>query len=206
MRITTLVFLFSLFILVYNTATAQYLERKYISIEPTWGVMMNFEDVEKFDDKITGFDITYNSPTHTNPHEYIKRLNVKYHQTAFTYMNQNRLDGMLDTSKNAFGDVYMLTHSLLIGLLNKNRNSIYFIPGFGLAYDTKTFYTNKKNIFIGSHFNYSIRLESQYHYHLKTNNILIFGLKYMHYSNGAITLPNRGINSLSLKLGYAFKL
>jgi hypothetical protein len=198
--------LLGLLLLLFEGSYAQFLEGKYLSIEPTYGVMMNLENVKKYDDPITGFDLSYAQSTHLNTSEYIKRLNVKYQLTSFTYMNQSQLDGMLDSSKNAFGDAYMLTHSLMIGLITKQRNAWYFIPGFGIVYDTKTFYDDFRNIFIGSHLNYAIRLESQYHYHLKTNSILIAGIKYMHYSNGAVILPNRGINSISVKLGYAFKL
>lgn len=199
-------FLIGLLLLLFKGSAAQFLERNYLSIEPTYGVMMNLENVKKYDDPISGFDLSFAKSTQSNTSEYIKRLNVKYHLTSFTYMYQGQLDGMLDSSKNAFGDAYMLTHSVMIGLLNKKRNAWYFIPGFGVVYDTKTFYDDFRNIFIGSHLNYAIRLESQYHYHLKSNSVLIAGVKYMHYSNGAIILPNRGINSISLKLGYAFKL
>jgi Lipid A 3-O-deacylase (PagL) len=198
--------LIGLLLLLFEGSSAQFLERNYLAIEPTYGVMMNLENVKKYDDPITGFDLSYAHSSLLNTSEYIKRLNVKYHLTSFTYMNQRQLDGMLDSSKNAFGDAYMLTHSLMIGLVTKKKNAWFFIPGFGIVYDTKTFYDDFRNIFIGSHLNYAIRLESQYHFHLKTNSILIAGLKYMHYSNGAIILPNRGINSISVKLGYAFKL
>ena len=127
-------------------------------------------------------------------------------------MNQSDLNGIEINpiypnapQTNSFGNVYMLTHSLMINILGKEKNHFYLIPGWGIAYDTKTYYDDLYNIYIGSHLNYAIRVEGMYTRKLSEKLTFINGVKYMHYSNGSFILPNRGINSLTYKLGLAYQ-
>ncbi len=176
----------------------------FVSVEPSYGRMIIPENSTLFNDQITGLDISIAKSMKHNSSEWVKRMSVAYQLLSLTYMNQSKLDGMLDTSKNSFGNVYMLTYSLMINLIGKKKNHFYFIPGWGIAYDTKTFFDEPKNIYIGSHFNYSIRLEGMFEKYITDRFSLLTSIKYMHYSNGSFILPNRGINSVSYKLGLAY--
>jgi hypothetical protein len=176
-----------------------------LSAELGLGTMLIPENKTLLNDYIPNVSISMAKSMHDNKSEWIRRMHVSYQELTFTYMNQSNLTGMLDTAANSFGNVYMLTYSLMINLLGREKNHLYFIPGWGIAYDTKTFYENSKNIYIGSHINYAIRFEWTYDRKLNSNTHLLTGIKYMHYSNGAFVLPNRGINSLSYTLGLAYQ-
>lgn len=162
------------------------------------------ENKTLLNDYIPNFDLSYAKSMHNNNDDWVRRLNVHYKIASFSYMNQSSLTGMLDTAAHSFGNVYMLTYSLMINLLGKEKNHLYFIPGWGIAYDTKTFYENSDNIYIGSHLNYAIRFECMYSRKMNEHININTSVKYMHYSNGAFVLPNRGINSVSYKLGVAY--
>ena len=197
-------YLISFLLFLNNICFAQASKKYFISTELGIGSMLIPENKTLLNDYIPNIDISIAKSMHANTDEWIRRLNVDYQMATLSYMNQSSLTGMLDTAANSFGNVYMLTYSLMIHLLGNKNTRLYFIPGWGIAYDTKTFYDNSDNIYIGSHLNYAIRFEGLLSQ--KINDRLNFntGVKYMHYSNGAYVLPNRGINSVSYKIGLAY--
>lgn len=205
MRWKFLFFLFLLISLKSSFLLAQTVNRNFISTEIGFGSMIIPENQKLLNDFIPSIDLSYARSMQNRNDEWIKKLHVSYQLATLTYMNQNKLDGMLDTAANSFGDVYMFTYSLMINVLGKQRNHFYLIPGWGVAYDTKTFYDDYKNIYIGSHLNYAIRIEGMFTSEISSKLLFMTGIKYMHYSNGSFILPNRGINSVSYKIGLAYQ-
>lgn len=202
-------FIFLLFLLLSTkpqSIFAQNIRHNFISTELGIGSMIIPENKRLLNDRIPSIDLSYARSMQNRSDEWIKKLHVFYQVATLTYMNQRDLDGMLDTAANSFGDVYMFTYSLMINLLGKEKNHLYLIPGWGIAYDTKTFFDDRSNIYIGSHFNYAIRVEGMYTRELTNKFLLLTGVKYMHYSNGSFILPNRGINSVTYKIGLAYQL
>ena len=78
--------------------------------------------------------------------------------------------------------------------------------GFGLGYIEKPFdrETNYKNVAIGSNFNALIYANSSWT--LKISNQIKFsaGLSVVHFSNASSSVPNLGINILSLNSGFSY--
>ena len=78
--------------------------------------------------------------------------------------------------------------------------------GYGLGYIAKPFdrVSNRKNIAIGSHFNAIIYANSSWT--LKISNQIKFsaGLSVVHFSNASSSVPNLGINILSLNSGFSY--
>ncbi len=201
-------FSFFLFLFISSKSSfllAQTVNRNFISSEIGFGSMIIPENQKLLNDYIPSFDLSYARSMQNRNDEWIKKLHVSYQLATLTYMNQKDLDGMLDTAANSFGNVYMFTYSLMINILGKHKNHFYLIPGWGVAYDTKTYFEDYKNIYIGSHLNYAIRIEGMFTSELNSKLLLMTGIKYMHYSNGSFILPNRGINSVSYKIGLAYQ-
>ena len=89
----------------------------------------------------------------------------------------------------------------------KNNLCLDFKMGTGLAYLTKKYDKNKnpKNNAIGSHFNAKVafnlsltKFSPNYHYGL--------GIELVHFSNGAIQMPNLGLNGLSVTANFGYNL
>ena len=78
--------------------------------------------------------------------------------------------------------------------------------GAGMGYIEKPYNrkTNYQNLVIGSKFNALISANTQLH--IKINNQLntTVGLSLLHFSNAAFTVPNLGINIVSLNVGMAY--
>lgn len=88
---------------------------------------------------------------------------------------------------------------------NKSRNfKAHLRLGYGLGYITKPFdpLENHKNIAIGSHFNACMSLRLNGMLKLNESNYLEFGFGMTHFSNGASTLPNLGLNLPMVNFGF----
>jgi len=78
--------------------------------------------------------------------------------------------------------------------------------GYGLGYIEKPFdrETNYKNVAIGSHFNAIIYANSSWGLRLSKSVNLSLGLSLIHFSNASYSVPNLGINVLSLNSGVSY--
>jgi len=83
------------------------------------------------------------------------------------------------------------------------RHDLSFRLGTGLAWFTNPFdlQANRKNTIVSSSLNATLQLRLEYDYALSKHLGLLVGLAVNHYSNGATTKPNFGMNLPSLVLG-----
>ncbi len=80
-----------------------------------------------------------------------------------------------------------------------NRQFIQFKIGLGLGYHLKPYNreTNHQNQLLGSTLSFSIPLDFQYRFNLTDAFQLVGLVNALHFSNGAIKKPNKGINIIS---------
>lgn len=88
-----------------------------------------------------------------------------------------------------------------IPILRKKKYLLSYRISGGLAY------LNQGNIAIGSHLNLYFDATINYRYRLSNHLDMITGFGATHFSNGAVQMPNLGINLFSYRLGlqYRFK-
>lgn len=88
------------------------------------------------------------------------------------------------------------------------RSSLNIQLGWGLGWITNKFdpITNHKNTAIGSHLNACIHLRGLAMFRLSKNVYLETGIGLTHFSNGAFSLPNLGINIPSVNLGLHYRI
>jgi len=80
-----------------------------------------------------------------------------------------------------------------------NWNKTAFVGlGYGAAYLTKTFKEAPQNIAFGSHLNACIWIEPGYSFGIGEGRVMQVGGRLTHLSNAAATLPNLGLNPLSV--------
>ncbi|MBC8085474.1 MAG: acyloxyacyl hydrolase [Hymenobacter sp.] len=95
--------------------------------------------------------------------------------------------------------------SIYIGksLFRTPRQELNFRLGTGLAYFTNPFdlATNHKNAIVSSRLNATMQLRFEYDVAVAEHLGLLLGLGLHHYSNGATTKPNFGINLPTVTLG-----
>ncbi len=89
-----------------------------------------------------------------------------------------------------------------------SRWNFTYGAAFGLSYNFNPFdeLENPTNIFIGSYRNYYVHLEFTTQYKLSKRFLLEGGVGFKHFSNGAFSLPNAGINLIPATIGLHYKL
>jgi hypothetical protein len=106
---------------------------------------------------------------------------------------------ILGNSAAAYG--YFNTHLFASKHFNLNFNF-----AFGISYIKKVFNseTNYYNLALGSHFNAYANLSLETKIKLSKKINLVSGIGLTHYSNGAIKMPNRGLNVISCRVGFDY--
>lgn len=96
---------------------------------------------------------------------------------------------------------------LNFNLTRGERINLFFRFGAGLGYLTRRFdrLENYKNIAIGSHWNAAIQMMYELRWRVFRRMELSAGLSLLHFSNGAMSVPNLGLNLATLNLGLAWK-
>ncbi|RYE90834.1 MAG: hypothetical protein EOO37_01940 [Cytophagaceae bacterium] len=90
--------------------------------------------------------------------------------------------------------------------LRTRRQDLSLRLGTGLAWFTNPFdlQTNRKNTIVSSALNATLQLRLEYDYALSEHLGLLVGVALNHYSNGATTKPNFGVNLPSVVLGFNY--
>lgn len=106
------------------------------------------------------------------------------------------------------GKVVACIPYLNFDLTRRGKVKLFFRFGAGLGYLSKRFsrIDNYKNIAIGSHFNAAIQMGYEMRWKATPRLDVTAGLSLTHFSNGAIKIPNLGINIATLSAGCAYKL
>ncbi len=106
------------------------------------------------------------------------------------------------------GNVIGLSPFFNFPIFTKNKSSIGFELGTGLAYVSKPFdlINNYKNVAIGSKLNIFLRGYFTYCYKINSHIRISLGAGITHISNGALKVPNLGLNVLSTKIQLSYYL
>jgi hypothetical protein len=119
--------------------------------------------------------------------------------------------GLYHTSlgnKEVFGKATALYPYINFPLYDSPKLDFYLKIGMGLAYTRKKFdeTKNNANVAIGSHINAFFKLMSGAHFSISPKVAINSGIGFSHLSNGAIKLPNKGLNMLTTNIGIKYYL
>jgi hypothetical protein len=183
---------------------------KYIGLNAGAGIKM-LPDNKKFNKSIFNgnmyqIQLSYMTSMKNFNAEWVRRLNVKYQSINLSYRDQSDFDGVNDSIPGVFGNVISLNYNLYNRLIGNENIALYLLPGFGLSYDTKTYYQERRNNFIGTHLNFLSSLELAFIANINDRTMLMFQGGYFHYSNAAVVLPNMGVNSINTMVGFRYQL
>lgn len=187
--------------ILYNITNIYAQPRDFFSTRVGVGSMMITENKTFFNDYIPQLELSYARTYEGRDTGWVDYVNAKYHLITLNIFDQRDLDGFSDTSKSAFGYYIGLNYAFMLRLCGKKRVKLYIVPGFGIGYDTKTYYDDPRNIFIGSKINTNGRLELMNTIELNKQLTFSQGIRFYHYSNSAFYMPNRGINTMSYLIG-----
>ena len=125
------------------------------------------------------------------------QLKFNYPVTGFSYFYSDL------GNTGILGSVHAI-YPCIDFLLIRSRNTLLTIRlGAGLSWFTKTFHRidNYNNVAIGSHINSAICSELSAQFGLSSYLSLKMGASFLHFSNGAVKVPNYGINLPAIHIG-----
>jgi len=140
-------------------------------------------------------------------------LKATYGRTRWEYMYNYPLIGIsfwysdLGRTK-ALGSAIAVFPYINFPLLRTKEFNVYFRLGVGLGYLTRSYdrYDNFENLAIGSHLNGAVNLLLEARLRLGKRFMAAGGVSLAHFSNGAIKLPNYGLNMPGANLAFAYRL
>lgn len=109
--------------------------------------------------------------------------------------------------KKMYGDNIALYPYIQAPFFRSGRFSLDYSLGLGLAYHLETFdkIKNPDNVYIGSSLTAVIDLTVVADYQISDYFGLFAGIGFSHYSNGATTYPNKGLNGLTMLAGVRYQ-
>jgi hypothetical protein len=156
-------------------------------------------------DKLYGLDLSFQKGVDHISDRWVEMTGAKAAGLSLVFRDLQFLKGYQDTSANSLGQAYGITGHMDFSIFKSGSTSLTLRPGIGLSYLSKTFFTDKRNRFIGSHLNEVIKLDLLFRVPVNSKVDLTTGAGFLHYSNGGIIIPNGGINMLSVSTGLRFK-
>jgi hypothetical protein len=156
-------------------------------------------------DKLYGLDLSFQKGIDHINDNWVRMTGAKAAGLSLVFRDLQFLKGHQDTSANSFGQAYGIAGHMDFRVFKSGSTSLTLRPGIGLSYLSKTFFTDKRNRFIGSHLNEIIKLDLLFRVPVNSKVDLTAGAGFLHYSNGGMIIPNGGINMLSASTGLRFK-
>ena len=108
----------------------------------------------------------------------------------------------------ALGSAHAVFPYINFPLLDSKDFNLFFRLGVGIGYITRPYdrYENFENIAIGSHLNGAVNLLMEGRWRIGNRFLASAGIGLMHFSNGAIKLPNYGLNIPCATVAVAYRL
>jgi hypothetical protein len=112
------------------------------------------------------------------------------------------------SSPQYLGNAFGILPFINFPLFQSQKCSFSFYTGAGIGYLTKKFdrIENYRNHAIGSHLNAALMGQFDFRVLITDNIELSSGLSVLHFSNGKISVPNLGINTVSSYIGCAYHI
>ena len=130
--------------------------------------------------------------------KFLSAKNIKYN---LVYLDMDQMQFNLWGRNYGFGKVYGATANIDFQIAKFKDFYILFSPTVGIAYITKTVYTDDDSYFFGSHLNAIFDAGIGMQYQFTNEFALTSKVSFLHFSNAGIQLPNAGVNTLSATIG-----
>jgi len=193
--------LFSLLLFSFQHIIAQTGNNK-IGFTGLYGLSSFTAEKYKLPGHLAGGEFTYHYDMANNKAPYIRILNIQAIDIVAGYRNFNKV-AIIDsvpTTTHLLGSVYSILGRLEIPIVKLGGTRLLFTPALGLAYSTGTYFSNG-NPLIGSHINLASQAGLQLVTPVSSSIALKAGIDIFHYSNGAVRVPNNGVNSIEAAFG-----
>ena len=189
-------FLAVLFILVFSGISAQQKESFSVFYSTSAGMGTgNFKGTKS--NFSSSHQLGISKKLNPEEAEWIRFLNAENISVSLLYSDLDEIE----TDYFTYGKSYGAISEIDFRLLQKGNFKLFFTPGFGLTYVTKTAFNDTTTYIFGSHINavFSAALKPEIRF--AEDLSLYSNISFLHYSNGSVQIPNAGINVVNVGLG-----
>lgn len=185
-------------------ATSLNAQNYNFSVKGTFGTHVYQDQGHLFQDKIYGGEFGVYKYIGKNDDDWIKKSRATHVGVDFIYRNLSDLKGPNDTAAHSFGQIFGLTANVEFDLFRIGKMNVTFKPAVGIGYTNKYFYNSPRNRIIGTPLNEIIKADLGVQFPLSYETDLLAGFNFLHFSNGGQTVPNGGLNTANIYLGFKF--
>ncbi|WP_175404042.1 acyloxyacyl hydrolase [Mucilaginibacter sp. PPCGB 2223] len=189
-------------VLVLTGATFAQSNKNSIELSAFTGLSIFSAEGNTLGGKPYGLEAAYHINMADNQADWVKGLNIRDVSIALSYRNMENI--YLTKRANTtgiLGDYIGAVSRISVVMAKAGRTEFLLVPGFGFGYATETYYTDERNILVGSHINFTAQIGAKVLTPVGSSARLIGGFDLYHYSNAAFKNPNDGINSVNFSLG-----
>jgi hypothetical protein len=187
---------------IFVSARAQTTNPNSIEFTPVYSLNVFSPGAAHLSGTVWGAEAAYHVNMQANQAPCMRILNVQSVDAVFSYRNLEQVQLNNDAqTKGALGSTFSVLGRLEFGLAKLGPVRVLFTPGIGFLYATQTYYTNPHNVLVGSHINLAIQAGLKAKVNVSGTTAMQAGIGIFHYSNGAVNLPNNGINAFDISLG-----
>ncbi len=113
-----------------------------------------------------------------------------------------------DFKTKELGEMIAATAYIDFFAIRKKRSAVLLKIGTGIGYSTSPYNaeSNNKNNMIGSRITFTMQGRIGYNFKVNEKLTLTSAITISHFSNGALKLPNKGINIFSSNFGVSYRL
>lgn len=150
---------------------------------------------------ISGHSLTFGTHVENREEEWVKFLSAKNIKYNLIFLDLDQMQHDLWGRNYGFGKIFAATANVDFQLAKLGDFNLLFSPTLGIAYITKTVHTDPDSYFFGSHLNALFDAGLGVQYNFARDYALTSRVSFLHFSNGAIQLPNAGVNTISASIG-----
>lgn len=172
-----------------------------LTVKASYGIDINAEKNPLAQNYLYGLQVNYSKNIASSNQQWARFINAKNVSFGLTWHNLNDMREVVDGISYPGGQAIGALTELDIQLLRLGKARLLFTPGVGLAYITKTVFTQPATSTTGSHINMAVTGELGIEIPMGQHTSFLAAARMQHYSNGAIKVPNGGWNAVLGSLG-----
>ncbi|WP_257667425.1 acyloxyacyl hydrolase [Parapedobacter tibetensis] len=172
-----------------------------LSIKANYGLDVSAESANHSKNYLYGLHISYDKNIASSSDEWVRFFNAKNLSFGLTWNNLDHMMEIVDGKAYPAGQALGALAEVDFQLFKIGNAKILLTPGIGLSYLTQNVFTQPETSTIGSHINLTLTGELSAEIPISQNTSLVAGANILHYSNGAVVVPNGGINAMTGSVG-----
>lgn len=179
---------------------AQSYQRAF-SLKPSFGIPFSQNSGVDWHDYQYGLHLSYDKSIAHKDRDWIRAVHATNFSIGILWHNMQQIREVVEGQSYPSGHALGVLAEIDLQLFRLGNAKVFLTPGLGLTYITENIFTQPAMSTIGSHANMTLTGELSLEVPINQRTSLTVGAGGVHYSNVAIRIPNKGINTINASVG-----